>query len=87
VRAEAATLEAALEGGPDGARLLVAETSAGQPGGFVYLEQHIDYFRQTPHAHVAGLAVVAEAEGQGVGRRSWKQQSAGLASKGSACSR
>lgn len=62
VRAEAATLEAALEGGPNGARLLVAESSAGQPGGFVYLEQHIDYFRQAPYAHVAVLAVAAEVE-------------------------
>jgi GNAT superfamily N-acetyltransferase len=69
VRAESATLEAALERGSNAsARLLIAETSAGEPGGFVYLEQHIDYFRQMPHAHVAVLAVSGEAEGQGVGR-------------------
>jgi GNAT superfamily N-acetyltransferase len=68
VRAETAALEAALDGEPTGARLLVAESAAGEPGGFVYLELHTDYFRQMPHAHVAVLAVAAEAEGQGVGR-------------------
>ena len=68
VRAESASLEAALERQSDAAPILIAETSAGEPGGFAYLEQHIDYFRGTPHAHVAVLAVAAEAEGQGVGR-------------------
>ena len=68
VRAESATLEAALGRGSHGAGLLIAESSAGEPGGFVYLEQHIDYFRQTPHAHVAVLTVAAEVEGHGVGR-------------------
>jgi GNAT superfamily N-acetyltransferase len=32
------------------------------------VEQHLDYFRQAPHAHVSVLAVAAEAESQGVGR-------------------
>lgn len=68
VEAEAAALEAALESLPKGAGLFLAESTSGEPGGFVYLEQHIDYFRRTPHAHVAVLAVAGEAEGQGVGR-------------------
>jgi ribosomal protein S18 acetylase RimI-like enzyme len=68
VRAETTTLEAALDAEPTRARLLVAESVTGEPGGFVYLEQHIDYFRQTPHAHVSVLAVAVEAEGQGAGR-------------------
>lgn len=68
MRAESATLEAALERGSNEDPLLIAETSAGEPGGFVYMEQPIDYFRQTPQAHVGVLAVAAEAEGQGVGR-------------------
>jgi GNAT superfamily N-acetyltransferase len=68
VRAETAILARALEALPAGTELLVAETSAGALGGFVYLEQHLDYFRQAPHAHVSVLAVAAAAEGQGVGR-------------------
>jgi len=65
--AEAATLEAALERVPKGALLLVAESSDG-PGGLIYLEQQIDYFRRAPHAHVAVLVVAGEAEGHGVAR-------------------
>jgi GNAT superfamily N-acetyltransferase len=68
IRAENAALEAALNAIPAGAALLVAESSAGVPGGFIYLEEHIDYFRQVPHAHVSIIAVAAEAEGQGLGR-------------------
>ncbi len=68
MRAETGTLEAALDNEVATDRLLIAETLAGDPGGFVYLEQHVDYFRQTFHAHVSVLAVAVEAEGQGVGR-------------------
>ncbi len=67
VRTEAATLDAALEAMPAGACLLLAESSAGEPAGFVYLEQQLDYYRRR-HAHVSVLAVAARAEGQGVGR-------------------
>jgi GNAT superfamily N-acetyltransferase len=68
IQAETATLAAALEAIPAGAELLVAESPTGVPGGFIYLEQHLDYFRGLPHAHVSVLAVAVEAEGQGVGR-------------------
>ena len=67
VQAETALLEAALEAMPAGAELLIAETSAGEPGGFVYLEQQLDYYGR-PHGHVSVLAVAASTEGQGVGR-------------------
>jgi GNAT superfamily N-acetyltransferase len=68
IRAETATLDAALGAIPAAGGLLVAETAAGEPGGFVYVEQHLDYFRGVPHGHVSVLAVATEAEGQGVGR-------------------
>jgi ribosomal protein S18 acetylase RimI-like enzyme len=68
VEAESATLDAALRATATSGEVLVAESSAGIPGGFVYLEQHLDYFRKNAHAHVSVLAVAVEAEGQGVGR-------------------
>jgi GNAT superfamily N-acetyltransferase/uncharacterized glyoxalase superfamily protein PhnB len=68
VEAESATLGAALKATAASGEVLVAESSAGTTGGFVYLEQHLDYFRKEPHAHVSVLAVAVEAEGQGVGR-------------------
>lgn len=67
-RTEAAVLAAALDKLPAGAALLVAESGDGTPGGFVYIERQNDYYRRTPHAHVAILVVAREAEGQGVGR-------------------
>jgi GNAT superfamily N-acetyltransferase len=65
--AESAALEAALQQLPEGAVILVAESASG-PGGFIYIERHIDYFRRFAHAHVSVLVVADEAEGQGVGR-------------------
>ena len=65
--AEAATLEAALQRLPDGAVILVAESANG-PGGFIYIERQIDYFRRFAHAHVSVLVVAETAEGHGVGR-------------------
>jgi GNAT superfamily N-acetyltransferase len=67
-RAEAATLGRALDAAEDRDRILIAEMPTGERGGFVYLERQVDYFRNTPSAHVAVLAVAAEAEGQGAGR-------------------
>ena len=71
VRAEAATMERALSElheDPDRAPLLLAESPAGVPGGFVFLERHVDYFRGAPHAHIAVLAVAEEVQGLGAGR-------------------
>jgi ribosomal protein S18 acetylase RimI-like enzyme len=68
VRAEAGAVVAALDHPIEGASLLIAERSDGELGGFVYVQQQVDYFRQRPHAHVSILTVGAEVEGQGAGR-------------------
>jgi len=68
VRAETGALAGELERPTAESALLVAERSDGRPGGMVYLQQQVDYFRQRPHAHVAILTVSAEMEGQGAGR-------------------
>lgn len=65
-RGECRTLAAALDSPVSGAELLLAESSDGVPLGFIYLESPLDYFRQTPHAHVGVLAVSEVAEGHGV---------------------
>jgi hypothetical protein len=49
VRAEGATLAAVLDGGSPEAGVLVAESDAGDPAGFIYLDQQVDYFRQIIH--------------------------------------
>jgi ribosomal protein S18 acetylase RimI-like enzyme len=68
VRAEAGAVASALDHPLAGATLLMAERSDGELGGFVYVQQQVDYFRQRPHAHVSILTVGAGAEGQGAGR-------------------
>jgi GNAT superfamily N-acetyltransferase len=68
VRAEAGAVTSALDHPLDGTSLMMAERSNGDVGGFVYVQQQLDYFRQRPHAHVSILTVAAEAEGQGAGR-------------------
>jgi GNAT superfamily N-acetyltransferase len=67
VRAEAGAVATALDHPLEGATLLMAERSDGELGGFVYVQQQLDYFRQRPHAHVSILTVAVGAEGQGVG--------------------
>jgi ribosomal protein S18 acetylase RimI-like enzyme len=47
--------------------VLVAETPAGEPVGFVYLEELTDYFTGQAHGHVSMLATVKGAEGRGAG--------------------
>jgi ribosomal protein S18 acetylase RimI-like enzyme len=68
VRAEAGAVASALDQPLEGSTLLMAERSDGERGGFVYVLQQLDYFRQQPHAHVSILTVGAGVEGQGVGR-------------------
>lgn len=68
VQAETRTLAAALDNPSADTALLIAERPDGLPGGMVYLQQPVDYFRQRPHAHVAVLTVSSEWEGQGAGR-------------------
>jgi len=68
VEAERRTLIGALETpAPDGP-VLLAEDADGAALGFAYLQTQTDYFTGRAHAHVAVLAVRAEAEGRGVGR-------------------
>lgn len=45
----------------------IAEDDAGQRIGFVHLQKTRDYFTGRANAHIADLAVVAEAEGRGIG--------------------
>lgn len=52
----------------DEAALYVAETEAGDPLGFLYLERHTDYFTRQPHGHVSMVALAREAEGRGAGK-------------------
>ena len=48
--------------------ILVAESPAGNPAGFVFVSTKQDYFTGKPHAHVEVLAVMEEAQGRGVAR-------------------
>jgi GNAT superfamily N-acetyltransferase len=61
----AVLLEAVRVPGPD--HLVAVAERAGQPLGLLHLAMHTDFYQQR-HAHLADLAVAAEAEGQGVGR-------------------
>jgi len=47
--------------------LLIAESDAGEPLGFAFLEQLRDYFSHEQHGHIGILAVAEAAEGQGAG--------------------
>src|SRR6476659_4266410 len=59
VEGEARTLRAYFEAASPPETMLVAE-AAGEPSGFVFLEEHEDYFTRAVHGHV-GILVVAEA--------------------------
>src|SRR4051812_45587591 len=66
VEGEARTLRAYFDAASPPETLLVAEI-AGAPGGFVFLEQHEDYFTLATHGHIGILVVAEAAEGRGVG--------------------
>lgn len=46
----------------------IAEDSSGNRLGFILLTSEIDFFTQEKHGHVADLAVLSTAEGQGIGQ-------------------
>jgi GNAT superfamily N-acetyltransferase len=48
--------------------ILVAESPAGKPAGYVFVSTRQDYFTGMPHAHVEVLAVTEAAQGRGVAR-------------------
>jgi GNAT superfamily N-acetyltransferase len=68
IDAERAALARALQVASPEAPILVAEDTAGQLLGFVYLETHQDYFTGRAHTHISILVVAGAAEGKGVGR-------------------
>jgi GNAT superfamily N-acetyltransferase len=65
--ADARVVRAFFEKPPEGTALLVAESAAGEPLGFLFLETLRDYFVGEQHGHVGILAVAEPAEGRGVG--------------------
>lgn len=67
--ADHAILRAALhQPGPE-TSIVIAEEDGGRRLGYVFSTTHVDYFTAERHGHVENLAVVAEAEGRGVGRQ------------------
>lgn len=62
-----AALVACLDDTPSKAEINVAEDAGGDLLGFVHLQQTRDYFTGRSNAHIADLAVTAQAEGRGVG--------------------
>ena len=65
---ERAVLATALSQPVGGSAILVAEQPSRGVVGVILLESRRDYFTNEAHGHVAILAVVREAEGQGIGR-------------------
>ncbi len=49
--------------------VLIAEDAQGTPLGFICATHATDFFTQEPQGYVSDLAVSAEAEGKGVGRK------------------
>jgi GNAT superfamily N-acetyltransferase len=66
VEGEARTLRDFFESPDDGSRLLIAEAGERRVG-FALVEELRDYFSLERHGHVGILAVIAGAEGHGVG--------------------
>jgi GNAT superfamily N-acetyltransferase len=66
--AVAASIAQALSGATPDALVLVAESPAAEPLGFVHLHSAIDFFTGERHGHVSDIVVKAEAEGRGVGQ-------------------
>ena len=70
-RAEAEAIAHAVTSPPEGGVVLIAESPAivGRVAGFAFAETSVDYFTREKHGHLAIIAVHAEAEGMGVGRK------------------
>jgi GNAT superfamily N-acetyltransferase len=67
VEGETRTLRAFFESPEPQSQLLIAESDASRPLGFIFLEEGLDYFTLEPHGHIGILAVVHAAEGTGAG--------------------
>lgn len=67
VARELRTLRAFFAHAADDSALLIAESEAPEPRGFIYLETQTDYFTAERHGHVGMIAVSGDAEGRGVG--------------------
>ncbi len=53
----------------DDERLLaIAESGAGEPLGYVWVEPRVDFFTKEPYGHVSVLAVAESSEGRGIGK-------------------
>jgi GNAT superfamily N-acetyltransferase len=70
-RAESDAIANAITSLPEGAVVFVAESAVVQGGvaGFAYAESSVDYFTREKHGHLAIIAVHADAEGSGIGRK------------------
>jgi GNAT superfamily N-acetyltransferase len=66
VEGEARTLRAHFDAASPLETLLIAECN-GSPSGFVFLEEHEDYFTLASHGHIGILVVAEERERRGVG--------------------
>lgn len=66
VEGEARTLRAYFDAISPPETLLIAE-NGGLPSGFVFLEEHDDYFTLATHGHIGILIVAGGAEGRGIG--------------------
>ena len=60
-------ITALLSNDPDKS-VLIAMDSSGKPCGFIHLTLQPDYYTGELNAHVTDIVVIAEAEGQGVGK-------------------
>jgi len=67
VGGEVRSLDDFFDGRLTGPTLLIAEDTAGDRLGFVFLERAIDYFNGEPHGHIGMIAVTERAEGSGAG--------------------
>lgn len=68
VAGEVRTLEGFFQAPHPASSLLVAVAAAGDPHGFVYLEELQDYFTLERHGHIGIIAVAAAFEGHGAGK-------------------
>jgi ribosomal protein S18 acetylase RimI-like enzyme len=64
---EREALRAVLSSPDDAHLVIVACTPEGGFAGFVYVQEELDYFTRSRHAHVDMIVVTSAAEGLGVG--------------------
>lgn len=67
-KADARHITAALLADDPDKSVLVAVDTSGKPCGFIHLTMQPDYYTGDLNAHITDIVVIAEAEGQGVGK-------------------